>query len=138
MRPYDTGDFAGQADVRIVPSGWIERSAGAASQPPHPDERPRKKWLTTLSSPLAIVREAALNALSAPDTRLGRLEEIEGKVVIHATRIDCQIRAELTAIDPQTTRVGVGAMRGDHADWRVSDEIVTAIERRLERSAALP
>ncbi len=90
MKSSDTGDFARKADVRIVLSGWITRSAADVSQPAHPDERQRKKWLTTSPYPLASVREAALYALSTLGTRPDRLEESEGKLVIHATLAGCQ------------------------------------------------
>lgn len=131
MKSSDAGDFARQADVRIIPSGWITRPAGARPQPARPSEGSRQKWLTTLPSPLASVREAALNALATMSSRVDRLEESEGKVVIHSTLADCRVRSELAAIDPQTTRVGVSALRGDEADRGISDQIVTAIERRL-------
>lgn len=138
MKSSDTGDFARQADMRIVPSGWIARPAGTRPQSAHPGEAPHRKWLTSLPSPLHSLREAALNALATMGSRVDCLEEAEGKVVIHSSLADCRIRSELTAIEPQTTRVGVSAMRGDEVDRTLSDEIVTAIERRLERSPALP
>jgi hypothetical protein len=138
MKSPDTDIFARQANKRVVPSDWIRRCAGAPLQSARPFRAGAGRWLTTLPHALPSVREAALHALASMSAQLAYFYEAEGKVVIRSTLAQSQIRAELTAIDPETTRIVVVSMNGDDVDRQTATEVVAAIEDRLEAGAELP
>lgn len=137
MKSSDTDDFAEQADARIIPSNWIKRSTGASEQPARTRDG-SGQWLTTLPSPLDRVREAALTALSILGSPLACLHETAEKIVIRSSLGGCQIRSEMTSIDPETTRIVVVSMHGDDVDRRMSTAVVAAIKLQLEQSPTPP
>ena len=121
-----------QAGFRLAPKDWMCDPRGAQETDTSRAQRPQAhKWLTILPAPIAEVREATMHALNDVNAVLAYLYEAEAKVVIRSTLPQRQIRAELTPIDPTTTRIVVVTMKGDDVDRLTSSHIVGATEQEL-------
>jgi hypothetical protein len=122
--PFDPG-------ARLVPRDWITQPSRAAGQHRGP-RRDVHKWMTTLPAPIAKVRECALQALESMNATLAYRYETDEKVVVRATLLERQIRAELKPIAADTTRIVVVTMRGHEVDRLTSSLVLEAIELRLQ------
>ena len=113
----------------MVPRDWISHPPRAGQDPGHRHDI--HKWITTLPAPLATVHECALQALEAMNATLAYRFENDDKVVIRATVLERQIRAELKPIGSDGTRIVVVTMRGAEVDRHTSGLVVEAIELQL-------
>jgi hypothetical protein len=127
--PFDPG-------ARMVPRDWISLPRRAGGQ--HRGHgRDVHKWMTTLPAPFAKVHECALQALESMNATLAYRFETEDKVVIRATLLERQIRAELKPAGNDATRIVVVTLRGTEVDRLTSGLVVEAIELQL-RDAGYP
>lgn len=77
------------------------------------------------------MREALLGTLSDLRAQLAYLYQTDDKVIIRALLGDRQIRAELSPLDSDTTRIVVVAQKDAAVDRALSSRIVEIVEGNL-------